>query len=292
MLSLTLLSFVACLPASSTDAVVDPSSDDDGDGLTYEQEEQYGTDPDSNDSDADGLLDADEIDMGTDPLSADSDLDGFADADEVSAGTNPRWQWSHTFEKGDYLIGNCPVFPDESNSGPTGVSSYDGVTPAYQEGDIMHNVAEGGIDMYGQEVPVYSFCGNYTLITESAEWCGPCNSLADTMADDTKTVRRKYPNFTFYELVYQDNYGETSDASVLTKWNRSHGLDGIPVTAPSDQTNDEVGWLCQGGGIPSTTLVAPDMTVIWSSLDHPGSYYLSSALQIKEAIQAYEDSLQ
>ena len=48
--------------------VVDPTGDDDGDGLNNEEEAALGTDPDVEDSDGDGVSDVDEFSRGTDPL--------------------------------------------------------------------------------------------------------------------------------------------------------------------------------------------------------------------------------
>ena len=50
------------------DGVVDPTADDDGDGLNNDEEAALGTDPDSADSDGDGVSDDDEFSRGTDPL--------------------------------------------------------------------------------------------------------------------------------------------------------------------------------------------------------------------------------
>ena len=50
------------------DGVVDPTADDDGDGLNNAEEAALGTDPDSADSDGDGVSDDDEFSRGTDPL--------------------------------------------------------------------------------------------------------------------------------------------------------------------------------------------------------------------------------
>ena len=47
--------------------VVDPSADDDGDGLTNEEEAALGTDPNEADSDGDGMSDTEEFEHGTDP---------------------------------------------------------------------------------------------------------------------------------------------------------------------------------------------------------------------------------
>lgn len=65
-------------------------ADVDGDGLTWEQESELGTDFESADTDGDGLNDGDEIAAGADPTVIDTDGDGLDDAQEVALGTNPR----------------------------------------------------------------------------------------------------------------------------------------------------------------------------------------------------------
>jgi outer membrane protein OmpA-like peptidoglycan-associated protein len=60
------------------------SEDEDEDGLTYDQERLYGTDPYNPDTDGDGLKDGEEIyKYRTDPLNPDTDGDGISDGDEV-----------------------------------------------------------------------------------------------------------------------------------------------------------------------------------------------------------------
>lgn len=262
-----------------------PTSTDNG---SIGEDEDEGLDP-AADEDNDGVTNADEEEMGLDPYEADSDEDGYADGAEIEAGTNPLYVWSHTFDEGDYLVGNCPVLPNTDNAGPTKRKKF------YQKGDIMENIVVGGHDSFGQEVTLYSFCGNYVLITVSAEWCGPCQSMASTMARESRKVHDEVPNFTFFEYLYQDNYGETSSVEVLANWAADYKLDGIPVVAAEDQNDDvslaETTALVQGGGIPSTTLVAPDMTVAWTSVENPEQYYLSGDEAILEAIAAYEAEL-
>jgi len=263
MLALAL--FLACAPGADTEE--DKALDADGDGLNAEQEAEAGTDPDV----------------------ADSDGDGFDDGDEVSDGTSPTWKWSHVYAAGDYLVGNCPVQPSES-TGPSGTGSYDSYTwDAYQEGDVMHNLGEGGLDSFNQEVPVYAFCGNYTLVTQSAEWCGPCQQLASVMAEEMEDIRAQVPNFIFYELLYQNNRGNNPNERTLSGWRDEFELDGIPVVAPADNTADDMNWINASGGIPATLLLAPDMTVIWSGLDNPRQGYLADKRDILAAIRAHQE---
>jgi len=64
--------------------------DSDKDGLTDDEEEQYGTDPFEPDSDGDGLYDREEVKVyHTNPLNPDTDGDGYLDGEEVENGYNP-----------------------------------------------------------------------------------------------------------------------------------------------------------------------------------------------------------
>ena len=71
--------------------VISGSADEDGDGLTTDQELQLGTSPLRADTDNDGLSDGDEVRLyRTDPLNPDTDGDGYLDGAEVRAGYNPN----------------------------------------------------------------------------------------------------------------------------------------------------------------------------------------------------------
>ena len=58
-------------------------TDDDGDGISDDQEIIDGTDPLNPDSDGDGLNDGDEANEGTDPLNPDTDGDGTPDGEDA-----------------------------------------------------------------------------------------------------------------------------------------------------------------------------------------------------------------
>ena len=78
-------------------AFVDEDNDPDNDGLTNDEEDEHGTDPNDPDTDDDGFNDGDEVDAGTDPLDPDDypgaildeDGDGMDDNWESMNGLNP-----------------------------------------------------------------------------------------------------------------------------------------------------------------------------------------------------------
>lgn len=264
----------------------DDDDDDDRDDHFDEEEADDSGGAETGDTSGDSGDDSGDSGGGGD---RDGDGDGWTDAEEDAAGTNPAYAANHPLELGDYLVGACGTVPDEASAGPTGTGVYETYEwDAYQEGDVVEDLQTE--DSYGQAVPLYAFCGNYVLITESAEWCSPCQDLASNMAADAAELRATIPNFTFFEVLYQDNYGALADRGVLEDWRDAFGLDGLPVVAP---LSDSVPWISHinaSGGIPATLLLAPDMTVIWSAVDHPSDYYLYDVRTIRAAIRAYEES--
>ncbi len=77
--------------AASPELQPTPPKDTDQDGLTDEEEMNFGTDINSVDTDEDGLFDRDEVKIyKTDPLNPDTDGDGYLDGVEVKAGYNPN----------------------------------------------------------------------------------------------------------------------------------------------------------------------------------------------------------
>jgi hypothetical protein len=67
-----------------------PPLDQDGDGISDQNEVALGTDKTKADTDGDGLTDGEEKAIGTNPLSTDTDEDGYSDFAEVNAKTDPK----------------------------------------------------------------------------------------------------------------------------------------------------------------------------------------------------------
>ncbi|MFH0853037.1 MAG: hypothetical protein V1853_01405 [bacterium] len=74
-----------------SDQVAGETNDQDGDGLTDEEEQALGTDITKVDSDDDLLFDSEELNIyQTDPLNPDTDSDGLTDGEEVKKRLNPK----------------------------------------------------------------------------------------------------------------------------------------------------------------------------------------------------------
>lgn len=135
------LDFEQTAIANMTQAAAAGQRDDDGDGLTNNEEAQIGTDPQNPDTDADGINDGDEvrvwrtnplnpdtdgdllregeeIQRGTDPLNPDTDGDGLIDGEEIQRGTDPRnpdTDGDNSRDGQEIERGTNPLNPDTDN---------------------------------------------------------------------------------------------------------------------------------------------------------------------------------
>ncbi|MFT5684097.1 MAG: hypothetical protein ACI8RZ_005038 [Myxococcota bacterium] len=93
---------------------------------------------------------------------SDADGDGFSSGEEQQAGTNPNYAPSHPYI-GGYNVGYCNVEPV-----PTGPTGNNGYNDSYQEGDVVENFTL--TDQHGEEVELYSFCGQNVMLAIGAFW--------------------------------------------------------------------------------------------------------------------------
>ncbi len=201
------------------------------------------------DSDGDGLTDDEEEALGLDPNSDDSDGDGFTDAEEIEVGTNPLYEYSHSYT-GDYNVGYC----ENGMASATGPSSSNGSTDMYAEGDVVENFTL--MDRYGEDVDLYSFCGQYVMLVFGASWCGPCVSFSE----EVQAIQDEYDNVQILEILIEDDYGDPPDQGVLEDWADHGEFTSVAALADGDYSvwpYFEADW-----GIPSTTHIGPDGTVL------------------------------
>ena len=192
------------------------------------KQEDEGMDPNA-DADGDGITNGDEMDLGTDPNEADSDGDGFDDAAEWREGTNPNYEYSHSYQ-GDYRVGFCDTPP--ATTGPTmaqSIDANDGNTYNYnvlQNGDVPENFTM--VDQYGEELDLYSFCGQPVMVVLSAGWCGPCRAEAETL----QAVADAYPDLQIITMLTDDNAYEIPTVPFLESWANQYGFENIAVVTP------------------------------------------------------------
>jgi len=234
-----------------------PSADPDGDGLTNEEEEALGTDPQLEDTDGDGLSDRSETIVGTDALDPDTDGDGVDDGQEIDDETNPLNEYSHLYE-GGYNVGTRSGTPDAT--GPTGQGSYNGnVWTAYRDGDIPENFSF--TDQYGETVDLYSFYGNHIMLAIGAEWCPPCRDAAARAQAEQDEFGPH--GFQLIEVVTQDSAGNPADDATAERWADDFGLETVPsLNAGAWSGNVEGQYWDANASIPTFVQINSDMEIV------------------------------
>ena len=201
------------------------------------------------DSDGDGLFDDEELELGTDPDNSDTDGDGVDDLTELDEGTNPIYEYSHSY-LGGYNVGYC----QDGMAEPTGATASNGHTALYAEGDVVDNFTL--IDQHGEEVDLYSFCGQNVMLVFSAGWCGPCVQLSE----EVQAIQDQYDNLQIFEILIEDSAGNAPDQADLEAWAEHGEMTNVAVLADGDYSvwpYWEADW-----GIPSTSYIGPDGTVL------------------------------
>lgn len=246
---LSLLITTLSIGCTEKEDAPNPNGDPDGDGLTNQEEEELGTDPDNSDSDDDGINDGDEIDMGLDPTVSDSDTDGLNDGDETEWGSDPLNMYSWP---------GAGIWPDRS-----AYAEEDGVAgTSFAVGQAFPDFTT--FDQYGNDVNLYQFYGSVILIDFSAVWCGPCNDAAEHAADLWATYRND--GFVVIHAMTGDNNDNITEVNDLERWSYIYGLDfpvlgGVP---PDTIMNNLYAAGLSSGGIPYMLLLDQDMNIVKS----------------------------
>jgi hypothetical protein len=246
----------ADLSPPSTDAAVDvsdppadPKADDDGDGLTNEEEAQIGTNPQAVDTDGDTYSDFDEVFEGKDPLDPNSRI----------------------------YIGYWPYNPNKDAIVDPGWDSEpaDGtVIPQYK-----------AKDQYGDWVDLYDFAaGGIPIVLDVATWfCEPCKALAHYFATGDTTWLDTYPwwqakykpvkdlidsgQLIWITVLYTKGNVPVGEEEVAL-WDETFPHEKIPVLADTDLTLQE---FLKVVSMPHLDLLDPNMVFLIYEVKGPTS---------------------
>jgi thiol-disulfide isomerase/thioredoxin len=277
--------------------------DADTDGLTAEEEEEWGTDPDNDDTDGDGLSDGEEVhDYGTDPTQADSDGDGLSDGEEIEeTETDPN----NADSDGDGLsdgeeIEETETDPNQADTDGDGYSDSEEVAaesdpkngfqwpageghwpdfsdeaeeagmedPGWSMWDVIHDIAL--TDQFGQGLQLYQYYGFVVLLDISAGWCIPCKAVAEH-AEELYQLHKDNGFVLIHILLDGWVEGDPPDLVYRQEWAADYGLT-FPVTQEVGQDGDVRYAVNQMrysgtviGGIPNFVLLDRDLRIVFSA---------------------------
>jgi len=149
---------------SDCDGQNGPNWDDDGDGLTYNEETPLGLDDCDPDVDGDTLVDGVEVANGSDPTNPDTDGDSVTDDREYTTGANPSPRFTDSDSDPDYNDTDddndgIPTILEEPNGNTDGDGQPDfrdddddddGI-PTIEEGDASQNTDGDALPNYRDE---------------------------------------------------------------------------------------------------------------------------------------------
>ncbi|MBK6710801.1 MAG: protein kinase [Chloroflexi bacterium] len=157
----------AAATATSLAATAVAQGDDDGDGLSNQQELSLGTLPNNPDTDGDGLNDGAEVNQfGTQPKNKDTDGDTLPDGAEVNdhktSPTNPDTDNDGTPDGIEVAAGSNPLLPPTAT--PTLTPQPDPVTPTFTPTpSVTPETAVGPWDGVWASTCAYLECSDVTL---------------------------------------------------------------------------------------------------------------------------------
>lgn len=154
---------------------------------------------------------------------------------------------------GGYNVNTCGENLPEAGS-PTGASN--GSFDMWAPGDILPNYTF--TDQNGEQVELYSFCGNHVMLAFGAMWCPPCQDAAA----EAQALQDEYADrgFQLIEVLIENSSGDAPSQSDLQSWQSNYGMTSIPVL--DDSAYQLWPYMEADWGIPTIVHIGPGMEVL------------------------------
>lgn len=186
--------------------------DTDNDGLSDEEEQMFGTEPNNPDTDGDGIGDYLEITIGFDPLSIDSDGNGIVDGDEDFDGDGIT-------NKTEIEAGTC-IFATDSDY--DGINDYDELyvygTDPESEDSNGDGIADGDAVTLGLDPSKTDTDGDGIPDNEERFYQEKYVTLSDSETSNAITaveVKGEFTNLLSSTMTIEDTYGNDVYSSAI-----------------------------------------------------------------------------
>lgn len=129
------------------------------------------------------------------------------------------------------------------------------------------------LDQNGQQVSLWQFYGEVILLDISAEWCAPCQELAEGVDETWKEFEAD--GFVYLTLLTEDQFSEPPNQEVLQKWASDFGIT-APVLSDTENYKQQ---LVPDGAYPRLILINRNMEIIIDKVNPATDEVIHQAVQ-------------
>lgn len=112
------------------------------------------------------------------------------------------------------------------------------------------------LDQNGDQVSLWQFYGEVILLDVSAEWCAPCQELAEGVDETWKEFESQ--GFMYLTLLTEDQFSEPPNQEVLEKWATDYSIT-APVLSDTENYKQQ---LVPDGAYPRLILLNRNMEIV------------------------------